>query len=87
MLVMIVRVPKQKVNVMKMFVVLRSDQSTAVLFICRIKACKDYYQILGVEKTATDEGLKKSYRKLALKFHPDKNHAPGATEAFKGKPC
>lgn len=54
-------------------------------FDCRIKSCKDYYQILGVEKTASEEDLKKAYRKLALKFHPDKNHAPGATEAFKGK--
>lgn len=51
----------------------------------RIKSCKDYYQILGVEKSASEEDLKKAYRKLALKFHPDKNHAPGATEAFKGK--
>jgi len=56
-----------------------------VCFFCRIKSCKDYYQILAVEKTASEEDLKKSYRKLALKFHPDKNHAPGATEAFKGK--
>lgn len=55
------------------------------VFHCRIKSCKDYYQILGVEKTASEEDLKKAYRKLALKFHPDKNHAPGATEAFKGK--
>lgn len=55
------------------------------LFYYRIKSCKDYYQILGVEKTASEEDLKKAYRKLALKFHPDKNHAPGATEAFKGK--
>ncbi|XP_032824907.1 dnaJ homolog subfamily B member 12-like isoform X1 [Petromyzon marinus] len=50
----------------------------------RIKRCKDYYEILGVAKDAQEEELKKSYRKLALKFHPDKNHAPGATEAFKG---
>ncbi|CAG6017046.1 unnamed protein product, partial [Menidia menidia] len=57
-----------------------SEQMEAVR---KIKSCKDYYQILGVEKTASEEDLKKAYRKLALKFHPDKNHAPGATEAFK----
>ncbi|KAM4704282.1 dnaJ homolog subfamily B member 12 [Rhinophrynus dorsalis] len=56
------------------------DQMEAVK---RIKQCKDYYEILGVTREATEDDLKKSYRKLALKFHPDKNHAPGATEAFK----
>uniref|UniRef100_A0A1A8BY85 DnaJ (Hsp40) homolog, subfamily B, member 12 n=1 Tax=Nothobranchius kadleci TaxID=1051664 RepID=A0A1A8BY85_NOTKA len=59
-----------------------ADQLEAVR---RIKQCRDFYQILGVQKDSSEEDLKRSYRKLALKFHPDKNHAPGATEAFKGR--
>ncbi|XP_034050441.1 dnaJ homolog subfamily B member 12b [Thalassophryne amazonica] len=57
-----------------------ADQLEAVR---SIKECKDFYEILGVGKDVCEDELKRSYKKLALKFHPDKNHAPGATEAFK----
>ncbi|KAJ6636218.1 DnaJ like subfamily B member 12 [Pseudolycoriella hygida] len=61
-----------------------SDYTTdQVEMVNRIKSCKDYYEVLNITKEATDSEIKKSYKKLALQLHPDKNHAPGAVEAFK----
>jgi len=44
---------------------------------------RDYYEILGIEKAASKDEIKDVYRKLAMKYHPDRNKAPEAEEKFK----
>ncbi|TET26287.1 MAG: molecular chaperone DnaJ, partial [Dehalococcoidia bacterium] len=44
---------------------------------------RDYYEVLSVARNATDGDIKRAYRKLAFKYHPDHNHDDGATEKFK----
>lgn len=54
-----------------------------VQLVRKIKRNTDYYEVLGIEKSCSVEEIKKAYRKLSLKVHPDKNKAPGSEEAFK----
>ncbi|KAI4899701.1 hypothetical protein NFI96_001078 [Prochilodus magdalenae] len=64
-------------------------QSTLMVAVCilmiteLILAKKDYYDILGVPKDATERQIKKAFHKLAMKFHPDKNKSPDAEAKFR----
>lgn len=51
------------------------------LFLCG-ESAKDYYKTLGVKRSATAAEIKKAYRKLSLKYHPDKNSSPDAADKF-----
>ncbi len=46
-------------------------------------AKRDYYEVLGVTKSSSADEIKQQYRKLALKFHPDRNKSSEAAEHFK----
>lgn len=60
------------------------EQKTAVI---RVRKCSAtaFYEVLGLEKSATEAEIKKAYRKLSLLTHPDKNGYEGADEAFKSR--
>ncbi|KAA8544054.1 hypothetical protein F0562_021769 [Nyssa sinensis] len=61
----------------------RTHTEEQVQLIKQINRSKDYYAVLGVEKSCSVEEIRRAYRKLSLKVHPDKNKAIGSEEAYK----
>lgn len=48
-----------------------------------MEVAKDYYKTLGIEKTASNQDIKRAYRKLAKQYHPDVNQEASADKRFK----
>ena len=57
--------------------------AASAVLMTEVMAGKDYYKVLGVDKSASDKEIKKAFRKLALQLHPDKNKSPNAEEKFR----
>ena len=53
-----------------------------IFLLCLTSCVADYYKILGIRRSATHKEIKKAYRQMSLKYHPDKNNEEGAAEKF-----
>ena len=66
---------------------LKTEQALMLWLACALlavlsNAAEDYYEILGVSRGASDRDIKRAFRKLAVKYHPDKNKDKDAEEKF-----
>ena len=54
--------------------------------IFRIQNCQDnHHEVLGISPESCQSDIREAYKRLALRFHPDKCHTPGATDVFQSK--